>query len=68
MSDQLKQKDTHKHKAIIIRVPDEIGDRLKSEAEARGVTVTWMANKLIAEAIAAMRPAEEFSLTRKVQP
>ena len=58
--------DRHKQKAIIVRVPDELGDKLREEAEARGVTVTWMANRLLTEALSRLIPADEFSLTRSV--
>jgi predicted DNA-binding protein len=56
--------DHHKHKAIIIRLPDDRGERLRAEAAARGVTVTWMANKLIEEALDHLRPVTESFLTR----
>jgi len=56
--------DRHKNKAIIIRLPDEKGERLRNEAAARGVTVTWMANKLLDEALDHLRPVEDSFLTK----
>jgi hypothetical protein len=41
-----------------------IVERLRAEAEARGVSIAWMANKLLAEGLERLLPADEFRLTR----
>jgi hypothetical protein len=48
--------------AVHVRVV--IVERLRAEAEARGVSIAWMTNKLLAEGLERLLPATEFRLTR----
>ena len=47
-----------------VRFTPEMKARLAAEADARGVTVQWLVTKLLHEALANLKPADEFSLTR----
>lgn len=46
-------------------LPKDLADRVKVEADARGVTMSWFLGKLVAEGLDQLIPVEEFSLTRK---
>lgn len=47
------------------RFPTELGERLQTEAEARGVPMNWLVEKLLGEGLDNLRPASEFTLTRR---
>jgi hypothetical protein len=47
-----------------IRVQTPLYARLTAEATARGVSPTWLVNKLLSESLDRLAPAEAFSLTR----
>ena len=50
--------------ASAVHLRPEIVAQLRTEAQARGVSIAWMANKLLAEGLDCLLPAGEFRLTR----
>lgn len=46
-----------------IRFAPELHERLLAEAEARDLSVNWLVNRLLTEALARLRSADEFRLT-----
>lgn len=54
--------------ATTIRVAGPLRDRLRTEAEARDVSIAWLANRLLAEALDQLAPAEDFRLVRERDP
>lgn len=50
--------------ASAVHLRPEIVAQLRTEAQARGVSIAWMANKLLAEGLDRLLPAGEFRLTR----
>jgi hypothetical protein len=51
--------------ATAFRLSQELHERLTTEASARGVTLNWLVNKLLDEAVEYLKPAEEMRLTRR---
>lgn len=51
--------------ALNVRIPEDLGQRLRTEADARGVTVTWMVKRLLSEGLERIEPASDFRLTRE---
>jgi hypothetical protein len=49
---------------ITLHVRPDVATRLQAAAQDRGLSITWMANKLLAEGLDELRPADEFRLTR----
>lgn len=49
-----------------LAVTAEIHDRLKGAADERGVSVVWLARRLLTEGLDSLKPATELVLTRKL--
>ena len=47
-----------------IRFSPEVKERLRAEAEARGVSVNWLVNRAVERMLRDLIPIEEWSLTR----
>lgn len=56
---------TNPRSATAFRLSQELHERLTAEAAARGVTLNWLVNKLLDEAVEYLKPAEEMRLTRR---
>lgn len=48
-----------------MRLRPEIHDRLTAAAAERDVTAAWLANRLLAQALDNLVPADEMTLTRR---
>ena len=54
---------TAARKNTAIRFDPALYERLIVEADARDVSVNWLVNRMLSEALARLRPADEFRLT-----
>lgn len=57
--------DDAPERAMSVRFPPEIHDRLAAEAKARGVSVNWLVTKLVEENLDRLIPADKFRLTKE---
>lgn len=48
-----------------VRLDADLHERLKAEADERDVPLVWIVNRLLREGVEQLRPAAEFTLTRK---
>jgi hypothetical protein len=53
-------KDRHKQPGIIIRLEPSQNEALRNAAEERGVSMTWLGTRLIAEGLTRLLPPDEF--------
>jgi predicted HicB family RNase H-like nuclease len=59
-----RPRDRHKTGALCIRLPRDLDDRLRAEADARGVSITWLVTTLLRQTVERLIPADEWKLTR----
>ncbi len=61
---QTGQRPSRKPDRHIVHVSGVVHERLEVEADARGVSMSWLANKLLTESLELLIPAAELKLTR----
>ncbi len=47
-----------------MRVSEDVHERIRSEAEARGVSMSWFAERLLIESIERLLPGQKMRLTK----
>ena len=60
-----QQVDRRGRLSVSLRLPEALVARLQAAADERGVERTWLAERLLAEALDALLPVSDFVLTRR---
>jgi hypothetical protein len=62
------KKDRHVNPGVFIRLPKDMITRLQEEADARMVSKTWLASRLVLEGLNRLKPADAPWVTEDPQP
>ena len=62
-----RQGDRHAHPVTVLRLPRELRNSLADAANARLVSMNWLATELLREGVANLLPANELRLTREAK-
>lgn len=56
--------DRHINPGVFVRMPEELVDKLQTEAEARMVSKTWLASRLVIEGLRNLKPVDAPWITQ----
>lgn len=59
-----RSRPRHARTALCIRLPPEMAERLRMEADARAVSVNWMVTKALEDFLPRLIPVDEMKWTR----